>query len=298
MIIGAYMDLLLIEEILVVLISLLYMLYDIFNNRNVPSIVVYATIVIAIIMTLLNWNLYYIVESFVIAILIVIFGYFALYKAGSLGLGDVLEFAAISMILAVQSAPILSQNVQYGIPFIISILIGSGISALILVPLYYIPKAIKKIDHSILEDVTKSAKLKSITAGISYVVLIGVLVAVNFIGIWGVLLLSMLMLGSVFTILFETPMTKAMIINAKVSEIEEDDIIALNMLDKKTVKTIKKYVPDFGGLVTEKMINEIKKKEPHLRLPTYKNAIPFAVFIFIGCVISLLFGNLFLIVFR
>ncbi len=212
MVIGAYMELFLIEEILIVLISLLYLLYDIFNNRNVPSIVVYATIIIAIFMTLLNWNVYYIVESFVIAILIVIFGYFALYKAGSLGLGDVLEFAAISMILTVQSSPIISQNVQYGIPFIISVLISSGISALILVPLYYIPKAIKKINHSILKDVTRSAMLKSITAAISYIVLIGILVAVNFIGVWGVLLLGLLMLGSIFTILFEKPMTEAMIL--------------------------------------------------------------------------------------
>ena len=287
-----------IESILIVLISMIYMLYDIFNSRNVPSIFVYATLAIAIIATLANGNIYYIVESFVIAAIIIIFGYFALYRPGSLGLGDILEFAVISMLLAVQSAPIISQNIQYGIPFIISVLISSGISALVLVPLYYIPKAHKKIKHSILKDITPRAKLRSIIASVSYMALIAVLVAVNFIGVWGVLLLGILMIGSVLTILFEKPMTEAMIVDAKISEIEEDDIIALNMLDKKTISKIKRYVPDFGGLVTKKMINEIKRREPSLRLPTYKNAIPFAVFIFIGCIISLLFGNLFLIVFR
>ena len=59
--------------------------------------------------------------------------------------------------------------------------------------------------------------LKSITAAISYIVLIGILVAVNFIGVWGVLLLGLLMLGSIFTILFEKPMTEDRDINASIN---------------------------------------------------------------------------------
>ena len=127
----------------VIVIALIYMLFDILNKRNVPSIFAYATLAYGFILTILYFNVKTIALSTAVSLLILGVGYIV-YRIGQLGFADVIEFAALSLILPFFQIPFLIQASQFSIPFAISIAINSGIIAIILVPLYYLPKAMKK----------------------------------------------------------------------------------------------------------------------------------------------------------
>lgn len=292
------MDLYLIESAIVILVAFVYMLYDLLNNRNVPTIFVYATVGIGILFTILNANLNYALESFGIAAVVIVSGYFLLYKPGSLGLGDILEFGAISLMLTVQNYPLLTNNYQYGMPFIFSLFISSGIAALIIVPLYYVPMAVSKSKKSVLTNVKRSSIIKSMVIAAAYLMLMGVLSIIGFLGLYGIIIVGVLMMGSVFTTLFEETITHYMVSFLPVKKVLFDDIIALNMIDAKTLRMIKKNVPEFGRLATGEVIKKLGRTMPKLKIPIYTKPIPFAVFIFVGAVVSVLFGNLFFFVFR
>jgi Flp pilus assembly protein protease CpaA len=139
-----------------VAITLVYAIFDIFNKRNVPTVFAYATLVVGVIFTLSTLNIMVIAESSVIAAVIFGLGYM-LFKAGQLGAADVVELAAISMMLPIMQTPLLANTYQYGIPFIVSVFIATGIAALVMIPLYYIPRA-----ASMLTDLLKGKSVKEV----------------------------------------------------------------------------------------------------------------------------------------
>jgi prepilin signal peptidase PulO-like enzyme (type II secretory pathway) len=63
------------------------------------------------------------------------------------------------------------------------------------------------------------------------------------------------------------------------------------MLGANAKAQLKKRVKSFGQLVTRKMISEMKEKRVSLKLPVYRQGIPFALPIFIGTMITVLLGN-------
>jgi hypothetical protein len=170
-------------------------------------------------------------------------------------------------------------------------MIASGIAALVIVPLVYIPKARRVIKGQLSKSITIKEELKAVLIGIAYIAFIGVLSISGLITIYGVIILALLTFGSVFTLLFEKPITKSMILYLTADKLEEEDMIAVNVIDNKLKQKLKKKIKSFGQLVTRKMLNEIKKKHIRDKIPVYRNGIPFALPIFIGTVVSILLGN-------
>ncbi|MEM3841341.1 MAG: hypothetical protein QXN59_01440, partial [Candidatus Micrarchaeaceae archaeon] len=254
----------------VIIIAAIYMLFDVFNHRNVPSIFAYATIGYGIVLTLLYLNASIIELSVLVAVAVLGFGYF-LYKAGQLGLGDAFELAAISLILPLQRHALFGYIPSLGLPLEISLLINTGISALIVVPLYYIPKYFrsnKKLKFKA-GDI-----IKALTIGAIYLIFIIFLWEVAHVSIYGILVIAAVGCGSVAIILFEKAITSSMVDMVDYRNFEEGDIIAFNIMEQSIINETKKRIPSFDRLVTKKLINEMRSKHFMEKFPVYKRAVP------------------------
>ncbi len=277
-------------------IALIYMLFDIFNKRNVPSIYAYATVVVGILFTISYLNFTIITESAAIAAAVSALGYLV-YKIGQLGAADVIELAAISLILPIQPAAYLVQNVQFGLPFILSVFVATGIIALLMVPIYYLPRAAKMMKKTFWRSIGRKDIFKSLFTLIAYGVFTIFLILEANLGVPGIVIMAALMIGSSLTIAFERPIMDSMVSFIPVSQFEEGDIVALNMMKKSDIASTRKKVKEFDRLVTYKIMKKMQGLHIKGKFPVYRQAMPLALPIFLGFVISILFGNLVLLLF-
>ena len=67
-------------------------------------------------------------------------------------------------------------------------------------------------------------------------------------------------------------------------------------MNKKEINSMKKRVTAFDRLVTKDMIKQMKTNKIKEKLPVYKEALPFAVPIFIAVIVTLLIGNMIFVV--
>ncbi len=275
-------------------IALVYMLFDIFNKRNIPSVFAYASLAYGAVLTLLYFNVASISISLLIAIVVLGVGY-AVYRAGMLGAGDVLEFAALSLMFPFQSLPIAVNIPQLGLPFIVSLFVDSGIAALVAVPLYYIPLASKVLKKPISSLAARRDAAKAMLVGAVYLVFLGFLVMVVGTSLEGLIIVCVIAFSSFTVVLFEKPITLSMVRYLAAGDFEEGDIIAWNLMKQRQINRIKSRVPGFDRLVTKKLIAELKRKRVKEKVPVYKNPIPLAAPIFIGVVMAVLLGNLILL---
>ncbi len=282
---------LLLRLVALVIIALVYMLFDIFNNRNVPSIFAYATLAVGVAFTISYLNLMTMAISFAIAAIILSLGY-VVYKAGQIGAADIIEFAALSMILPVQIPGLLLNTYQYNIPFIVSIFVATGMSALVITPLYYIPRAKRLFKKPLSSMVNRKDIYKGLLYAAGYLAFALFIMYLNGFDVVSFSLIVILMLGSLFTVVYEMPITDSMVRFVTLKDFEEGDIIAFNLMKKDEIARVKKQVRGFDRLITGRVLAEMRRKRFTKRLPVYKNAVPLALPIFIGVVLSLLLGNL------
>lgn len=271
-------------------VAFAYMAFDLLNRRNVPTAFAYATVAYGAALTLLYLNLATIEFSLLIAAAVFGLGYLV-YRTGQIGLGDITELTAISLMLPFQGAALLVTASQYGLPFILSVVIASGVAALIAVPLFYIPLAGKRLGGKAVLRST-GGKGRALAIGAAYMAFIAAIAVTGLANFYGIALLGVIMIGAVLTTLFERPITSSMVVYLPAGKLEAEDMLAMNMLSKAERASLKRKVKSFGQLVTARMIQELKAKGVKVKLPVYRDGIPFAVPIFIGVVVSLLLGNL------
>ncbi|MEM0147782.1 MAG: hypothetical protein QW139_02070 [Candidatus Micrarchaeaceae archaeon] len=269
------------------------MCYDLFNRRNIPNIIIYTTSIIGIAFLFIMPTI--LVESATFAIIAFSVG-FLIYKIGQIGLGDIIEIVLLSLIIPFQEVPLLINKIQYSLPFILSLFIASGFIALIIVPIIYIPKAARKNLLHLNKNETKKAEFKVIIFSVAYLIFAGMLANFGMLSLYGIILIGIFIFSSDITILFEKAMLRVMIIYKKASELGIDDMIAISLMNKELLDSIKSKVPEFTGLATKNIIEELKENRINSKIPVYENGIPFAVPIFLGLIISLLFGNILLLI--
>jgi hypothetical protein len=286
------MDIALIRVGIVLLIALIYMLFDIFNNRNVPTIFAYATLVVGIVMFATYYPAFQTVEvGGLVAIIVGSIGY-VFYRAGQIGAADVIELAVISLILPLQPVPYLVGILQYNIPFIISVFLATGLVALLIIPVYYLPRAERLMKKKLFAMVTRRDMVKGLMLLVAYAAF-GIFIAYALQPTqFGLFVLALVALGSVATAVFETPITDSMVEFITVDKFEEGDIIALNLMKGGEIAAAKRRVSGFDRLVTSKIIESMKRKRVTTKFPVYRKAMPLALPIFVGVLISLLIGNL------
>ena len=270
-----------------VLVALVYAIYDVFNKRNVPNFFVYLTVVIGIALALL-FNRNFLVLDFGIAAIVGLIGY-AFYRSGLLGGGDVLEFVFIALVMPIQIQPIFGGPYQFNIPFILSVLMAAGYTSLIFIPAYYL--GIKKPKKNSGPD--KRGVLVGVLFFVAYGALVIALKLTFGISLIGAVMVLVLAAMSAITMAYEKRVYLGMVSFIYPKQLEDGDMIATNLMDKKDVAYFKNKTA-FGRLATAQLISELKGVKK--RIPVYRDSVPFSLFIFIGIIVSLLFGNIILAV--
>ncbi len=275
------------EVSVLMLITLIYAVFDVFNKRNVPNLFVYATIVVGVVVALVANSGLALITSFLVAGVLGLLGYL-IYRAGLLGAGDVLEFVFIALVMPVQMAPFLNNIYQWNIPFVLSVIIAAGYTSLIFIPIYYL--LVKKRPGK-----AERPSWNRIATGIAffaaYMIFLAVIKYAYGVDLFGAMLIFVLALASGITLIYEQRIYLGMVEFIYPKELEEGDMIATNLMSKKDLAFFKKK-GGFGRLASAKLITKIRKVAR--RLPVYRDSVPFSLFIFIGTIISLLFGNLIL----
>ncbi|MEM0159679.1 MAG: prepilin peptidase [Candidatus Micrarchaeaceae archaeon] len=269
---------------ILIVITLIYALFDVYNKRNVPDAFVYSGLAIGVVATL-TYGLSIAFTSILIALGIGGIGY-VLYKNGQLGLGDSLEFATISLLLPIQPMPLLTSISQLGFPFIFSVFLATGIVTLVAVPLYYMLRSPSKKGMT---SIGSAEILRTLLLFLAYLILAVYITYIFGIRIAALAIIIILAAASITISLFEKRINMGMIEFIYPRELEAGDMIAINFMSRKEIAFFKSKTSLFGRLASEDLIKKIKNVK--VKLPVYKHAVPLALFTFIGTIISLLLGN-------
>ena len=289
------MELFLIRIASLLAVGIIYMLFDIFNNRDIPSSAVYLLLAYSVVLTVLYLNVSIILMSALVAIGVIAFGYI-IYRVGLIGFGDITELATLSLIFPFFNKSLLYSITQLNIPFVISLILNAGFVAIILIPIFYLAKYKIRLKKPILKSVTDRTALKAAVIAAMYSLFL-VFLALSF-GVFypGIAVISIFAAFSIIMLLFERAITDSMVEYVGIKKFEEDKLIAMNMLSQQEIVRLRKKLKHFGRLITPALIKEMKQKHFNKKLPVYKSPIPFAAMIFVGLVATILFGNILFLV--
>ncbi len=289
------MELFFIRVVSLFAVGIIYMLFDIFNNRDIPSSAVYFLLAYSLVLTILYFNLSIILISVLVAVAVIAFGYI-IYRVGLIGFGDITELATLSLIFPFFNKSLLYAITQLNVPFVISLILNAGFAAIILIPIFYLAKYKIKFKKSILKSVTDKTALKAAIIAAMYSVFL-IFLALSF-GVFypGIAVITIFAAFSILMLLFERAITDSMVEYVGIKKFEEDELIAMNMLSQQEIARLRKRLKHFGRLITPALIKEMKQKHFNEKLPVYKAPIPFAAMIFVGLVATILFGNILFLV--
>ena len=276
-----------IDLAILLLISLIYAVYDVFNRRNVPNSFVYFTILVGMAMAFLSNSGMLLITTFVVALVIGAIGY-TIYRAGLLGAGDVLELVFIALIMPMWSNPFIENTYQWNVPFVLSVIIAAGYASLIFIPIYYL--LVKKQPKNAPKPNRKRMMIGAIFF-IVYMIFIIVMRYLYSINLVGSALIFLLAFFAGITMIYDQRIYLGMVEFMYPSKLEEGDMIATNLMSKNDLEVFQAK-SNFGRLASEKLISEIKNIK--VKLPVYRDSVPFSLFIFIGVLISLAYGNIIL----
>lgn len=270
--------------VILVVVALIYALFDVFNKRNVPNLFIYVTIVIGVVVTL-TYGYSTAVLSIAIALAVGLLGYFA-YRWGVLGGGDIFEFVFVSLMIPIQPVPILTGVSQIALPFLFSVLIAAGYAASIFIPIYYLFLARRRIQTD------RRMLLRGLLLFASYLALMALLSLFVRLSLTVVVLILLIAIPSAIILAYERSIYEGMVSMIYPRELEDGDMIAVGLMKQSEVRYFKRITNRFGRLADRSLIQKIKNVRK--KIPVYRNSVPFALFIFIGVVVSLLFGNIIL----
>ncbi|MEM4034708.1 MAG: hypothetical protein QW257_02145 [Candidatus Micrarchaeaceae archaeon] len=274
--------------IVMIVIAFLYAMFDVFNKREVPDLFVYVALAIGVLFTL-TYTAHVAEESLLIAAVVFAIGY-VIYRAGFWGAGDFFELTTISLLLPIQTKPLLTSIGQLGLPFVVSLFIAAGIAAIWLVPIYYL--VVKRGTAARKTKTQPIYKVLGVILLAMYLILLLFIYALFGINFVRIVIIAAIGIPSALTLAYEEEITSRMTAMASPKSLSPGDIIAVNLMGRQDIKYFKGIYPKFSRLATKEMISKIKGAKK--KLPVYVNAAPFTLFVFIGAIISLLFGNLIL----
>jgi len=278
-----------IQILALAIVTVLYASFDVFNKRNVPEVFAYASVALGVAITFIfNFNV--LAYSLLLALIVGVLGYLV-YRMGMWGAGDYFELVAISLLLPMQFNPLLVSANQFQLPFILSVFTATGFVAMWVVPIYYL-----LIDRNrrVKSQLDARHTIYGLTLLVLYFAMCLAIYRFYGLSLGKIALLLLIAIPSAITIIFEEKITLRMVSPTLPKELEEGDIIAINMMSKRAIVHFYRRYRNFGRLVTKKFIAESRGER--LQLPVYKNAAPLAFFILIGAVVSVLFGNLILLI--
>ncbi len=286
------MDAYQIRLVLLLAIALAYAIFDTFNKRNVPNAFVYGALAVGFASTLF-YPMHVIIISVLIALVLGAVGYF-IYRLGFMGAGDFFEFMTISLILPLQPLPVLLGSAMSGLslPFMFSVFIATAYVMLVSIIVYYLFLA-KKSQLEKGYRISMRQIFSALVLFLAYMLLLAFVWILEGIGLISAVLVLLIAIPSCVIVAFDRLINLRMISMLGPNELDEGDMIAVNLMKKDDIEYFKRHSRSFGRLVTKKLKHDLMNSEK--KLPVYRNAVPLALFTFFGIIISLVFGNLVLL---
>lgn len=252
--------------------------YDIFNNRNVPDNILYAFLAIAFLTNLVFLDADILIYGCALTAILFALGFF-LYRSGQIGGADLFAVCAITLLL-----PILPSSLAapFNYPLIFPILLYSG-AAFAVYSLFFFSKLIIK---------SKKAKPNYVylILIIPYLLFAYVFSAAPFFSPAYFFLASLLLLSSIFFLVFRQAINEGIIGKVPISRVDNEDVLAKEKMEPLMKKL--KIGPVLGEAEMEKL-RTAKVKEVWI----YATLPPFLPFLLIGLLLSLFFGDAILPVF-
>lgn len=263
--------------------------YDLFNSKNVPENMCYGFLAVAIIFNLFVQDTLPI--GFGLALIISLFT-LPFYFSGQIGGADLFAMAGLALLIPVLPNPLLQEGnaSNFQLPVIFNTLFYAFFLFLVYMVAGYVPKIIKRVMDGRIK--LSNAKLANgILYLVAYGIIIYVIVAMK-LPASGKLLIGMVFaaLATIFFTLFKDEINDTMIGSLKLDKIIEEDVLAIEKMDKEQVK---KY--GLERLINSKQLEklkEISEKEGMNEFPVYTGYPPFMPFLTIGLILSILFGNI------
>ena len=263
--------------------------FDVTNNRNIPNHVTYPFVVLALLVNFISLDMAALPMTVGIAAAIFIIGY-VFYKMGQIGGADILVITAIALAIPQQPLEtlIVRQTIASPFPFVLSVIIGASLAFSVVMFLSFIPK----VAAAIRAGKIKLGNERLLSAGliaIAYIAFVYIAVKLPFFPPLYLALITFVMLTSVFFMLFREFIQASMVEFVPLSRVEEEDVLAIEQMDKETVAKYK-----LQKLLT---LDEIKRlrKLPIKKFPVYTKMPMFLPYILFGLLLSLLFGDLLLL---
>jgi len=263
-----------------VLIASAIAAYTDYKTGLIPDKITYSLIALGAVLLVFDFNF----QAVLIAGAVFAIGY-VFYYAGKFGGGDVKLFTGIALIL-----PVLGGQV-----FVITILFAASAFAAVWMGAYY---AIKYFRAGINFRENRTRIILAGAVGIVVSALLALSVSAGRISLFAAVAMGVPLLFALLFVALERGVRRVCFLKrVKLGALDEDDIIAIEFLDKgQAGKLGKMFRAGLKGIIDEKAKRGLEKlgiKE----VPVYRNLPRFGPFILVGVVIALIMPDLlFLIV--
>lgn len=248
--------------------------YDIFNNKNIPEKLLFLFLGISLIVNFYFFEQDLSLFALGIAIIVGVIGY-AFHKLGQLGSADI--FVLCSVILLVPIHPSFS-GLVFNYPFILSLLVFSGVAFAFYLVVNYSVKLLKKKKTN--------PNTLPLTILLPYALFVYVYITFPMFSQFYFAIVSIIIFSSMFFLVYKEDINKMLVKKVKLKDVEEEDVLALDFMDKKLIERYK-----LERVLTQKEIKRLKKLKIK-ELWIYKYLPPFLPFLLIGFILSLFFSSL------
>lgn len=230
-------------------------------------------------------NLNFSLMNFVPGI-VVFFAFLVLYYFGKIGGGDVKLFTGIALLIPFHQS----------FPFIVSVLFFSSLFAVLFFSIYYSLKYLRKgIDF----NENKKSIQQAVFLGIFLIAYFYLLISFNFMQFYSAFILAIPLFFALLFIAFQQGIKKNFFLKSiPLAELEEDEVIAKEFLSKELKEKFEKEKLNFNmkGIITEE--DKIKLRKLRISsLPVLRSLPPFAPFILLGVLLSLIFPDFLSLIF-
>ncbi|MEM4348433.1 MAG: hypothetical protein QXN37_02585 [Candidatus Anstonellaceae archaeon] len=258
--------------------------FDLFNNKWVPNNLVYAFLAAAI---FLNFIFFSPATFHAFAFGAAIFALsFLLYKAGQIGGADMFVLSAIAIALPYAPQPFFAEGKTAPYPFIISVLVPASIFFILHMLLRFLPYVTElakkgKITFSLEKFVGLAALSLSFAAFNIALFMLPGRISQAFI-----LLIAFLFVSLLFFSFFKKEIKEAMAQRVKVSLLQEEDVLALELMNQQLVRKL-----SLKPVITKEQI--AKLKAARIREVIVYTKMPFFLpHLLLGLLFALLFGDI------
>jgi len=265
------------------------------KTKLVPQKTVYSMIGLGIILTLASLDFSYIISTFSMAALVFGIGY-VIYYTGQMGGGDILLFTGLVLLLPTHPFAQAPETMVISLPFILPVIFVSAYLAMSFMSPYYLARIfLDKTRHfkPNAKTLLTALAMLAFTAWLTWF-----FVSSTSASFTAGLLVGLPLAAGSLSFAFKDEITKRfIIINLKPEEIEDEEVLATELLDEKTaaiLETGSKKVLEQKDL--EKIIEKCKKHDIKT-LPVYRGSPAFVPFIFLSLVLNLAIGDFMYFVF-